>query len=202
MSVSSSATDIVNLALDIIKTDNISAVELPGTDEIAIVANRWYDDVRQMALEDHPFDFATKRITIPLSATAPLTQYSDAYVLPSDYLSLIAIVDDLKPLSYWDYEISQNRLEIDNSGESSLLIRYTWDNIAVSTYTATFKIYLAHLLASAIVSKLTGNAGVIRRVQAMVAPVRAMAKAKNGKDSPVKIFKESKMLNGRKLYEG
>ena len=46
MSVSNSPTNIVNLSFDIIKTENINNVEVPGEDKAAVVANRWYDDVR------------------------------------------------------------------------------------------------------------------------------------------------------------
>jgi len=66
MSVSNSKTDIVNLALDIIKTENINDVEIPGSDKAAVVMNRWYDDVRQDALEGFPWNFATKKANIPL----------------------------------------------------------------------------------------------------------------------------------------
>ena len=99
MSVSNSKTDIVNLALDVIKTENINNVEIPGTDKAAEVANRWYDDVRQKALEGFPWNFATKRQAILLNATAPDFGFDDAYVLPADYLSLNFIMYWYLPLS-------------------------------------------------------------------------------------------------------
>ena len=202
MSVSNSPTDIVNLALDIIKTENISDVEMPGTDEIAAVANRWYDDVRQLALEDHPWSFSTRRANIPLIAVTPLFEYTDVYQLPSDYLALWNIKEDSKPLSYWTYALAEKRIEMNNDSAESLYIRYSWDNVSVSTYSPSFKIYLAHLLASFVVTKLTGNAGAIKRVQSLLPVMRAQAKATNGKSSPPVAYIESKMLRGRRLYGG
>ena len=120
MSASTSSTDIVNLALDILKTENISDVEMPADDDIAAVMNRWYDDIRQNALEGFPWVFATKRAELPLNATAPAFGYDDAYVLPNDYLSLAFISDEYIPLSQWDYTIENGQILIDNGGGASL----------------------------------------------------------------------------------
>ena len=78
MSVANSKTDIVNLALDVIKTENVNNVEVPGDDKAAVIANRWYDSVRQEALEGFPWVFATKRKAIPLDSTAPDFGFDDA----------------------------------------------------------------------------------------------------------------------------
>jgi len=126
MAVSNSKTDIVNLSLDIIKTENINNVEVPGDSKAAVVANRWYDDVRQEALESFPWNFATTRGAIPLNAAAPAFGFDDAYVLPNDYLSLSFIKYWDFPLSKWNYVIEDGNLYIDNSGAESLNIGYTF----------------------------------------------------------------------------
>ena len=106
MSVTNSKTGIVNLALDIIKTETINDVEVPDGNKIAEVAERWYDDVRQNALGGFPWNFATTRKSIPLNAAAPTFGFDDAYKLPNNYLSLNARTLFFELFSLYDKEDS------------------------------------------------------------------------------------------------
>jgi hypothetical protein len=202
MSVSNSKTDIVNLALDVIKTENINDVEIPGNDKAAVVANRWYDDVRQKALEGFPWSFATKRASIPLNASAPDFGFDDAYVLPTDYLSLNFIKYWYLPLSQWNYVIEDGNIYIDNSGAASLDIGYTFDQITTVKFSPSFKIYLAYCLAEKIVFKLTGNVNLLTRIITSKKAEQLNAKASNGKANPPVAYRQSRMLNGRRVYGG
>lgn len=202
MSVSNSKTDIVNLALDVIKTENINDVEIPGDNKAAVIANRWYDDVRQKALEGFPWNFATKRASVPLSATAPDFGFDDAYELPSDYLSLNFIKEWDYPLSKWNYVIEGGNIYMDNSGATSLNIGYTYDQLLVVKFSPAFKIYLAYCLAEKIVFKLTGNVNLLTRIKDALKTEQLNAKAINGKANPPVAFRQSKMLSGRRVYGG
>ena len=202
MSVSNSKTDIVNLALDIIKTENINDVEVPGSDKQAVIANRWYDDVRQNALEGFPWNFASTRSAIPLSATDPAFGFDDAYTLPNNYISLNFIKYWDYPLSRWDYMIENGALYIDNSGAASLQVGYVYDLTQTVKFSPSFKIYLAYALAERIVYKLTGNATLLARVSAGKKTAEVDAKAKNGKANPPVAYRQSKMLQGRRTYGG
>ena len=202
MTVSNSATDIVNLALDVIKTENINDVEIPGDDKAAAVANRWYDDVRQVALEGFPWVFASTRSAIPLNAAAPDFGFDDAYVLPNNYLSLNFIKYWDFPLSKWNYVIEDGNLYIDNSGAESLNIGYTFDQTVTVKYSSSFKMYLAYSLAEKIVYKLTGNAGLLGRITTGRKTEQVNAKAVNGKVNPPVAYRQSKLLEGRRVYGG
>lgn len=202
MSVSNSKTDIVNLALDVIKTENINNVEIPGYDKAAVVANRWYDDVRQSILEGFPWNFATKRAAIALNATAPDFGFDDAYVLPNDYLSLNFIKYWDYPLSRWNYVVENGNLYMDNGGAESLQIGYTYDLQEAVKFSPSFKIYFAYALAERIVFKLTGNPALTARIKEAKKVVQIEAKANNGKANPPVAYRQSRMLQGRRLYGG
>jgi len=202
MAVSNSKTDIVNLALDVIKTENINNVEIPGTDKSAVIAARWYDDIRQKALEGFPWNFATKREAIALNATAPDFGFDDAYVLPNDYLSLNFIKYWDYPLSKWNYVIEGGNIYMDNDGAESLDIGYTFDQLLVVKFSPSFKIYLAYCLAEKIVFKLTGNVNLLTRIIAAKKTEELNAKATNGKANPPVAFRQSRMLSGRRTYGG
>ena len=197
-----SATDIVNLALDILNTQTISDVEAPGSDEIAATMNRWYDVVRQSLLEEIPWNFASSRKAIPLSATAPQSTYDDAYILPNKFLSLIFIDDESKPLSYWDYTIENGCIYIDNDSESSLNIGYHIDETDVTKYSAKFKIYLATSLAAYTASRLTGLSTVAKALQELAKIEGYKAKAHNGKNNPPRGYYKSRMIASRETYMG
>ena len=200
MSVSNSATDIVNLCMDIMKTENINDVEMPGNDKIAATANRWFDDIRQETLEGFPWNFANKRDAIPLNAQAPDFGFDDAYVLPNDYLSINFIEDYTIPLSKWNYVIEGNDIFIDNGGATTLDIGYVYDNKTTVKFSPSYKIYLAHALAEAIVYQLTGNLNLQTRISSARVKAEAKAKAKNGLANPPIAYRESRMLTNRRRY--
>lgn len=202
MTVSNSATDIVNLALDVIKTENINDVMIPDGNKIAVVANRWYDDLRQDALEGFPWNFATKLSSIPLSDTSPDFGFTDAYVLPNDYLSLNYIEKWNIPLSRWNYVIQVGEILIDNGAAESLDVGYTFDQQVVTKFSPSFKQFLAHIMAEKIVYKLTGNVSLQNRVTASLKTAELNAKAKNGKANPPVAYRESRILQGRRVYAG
>ena len=202
MSVTNSKTGIVNLALDIIKTENINDVEVPGDSKAAVVANRWYDDVRQTSLEGFPWNFASTRSAIPLSATAPSFGFDDAYALPNNYLSLNFIQYWYLPLSQWNYVVENGHIYMDNSGAVSLDVGYTFDQTLVVKFSPAFKMFFAYCLAEKIAMKLTGNVSLIGRVTAGKKTEELRARAANGKSNPPVAYRRSKMLEGRRIYGG
>lgn len=202
MSVPNSKTGIVNLSLDVIKTENINDVEVPGDDASAVVADRWYDSVRKDILEGFPWNFASATTAIPLSATDPDFVFTDAYELPNDYLSLSYIKFWDYPLSQWNYIIQRGRILMDNGGAESLDIGYTSDVTVVTNFSPSFIIYFAYALAEEIAFKLTGNVSLQKRIEAARTKKELKAKAKNGKANPPVAFRQSKMLNGRRIFGG
>ncbi len=202
MSVPNSKTDIVNLSLDVIKTENINNVEVPGDSKSAVIADRWYDPVRRDALEGFPWIFASTRDSIPLNETDPSFGFDDAYVLPNNYLSLNFIKHWYLPLSQWDYVIEDENIYIDYGAADTLDIGYVFDQTIVTKFSPSFQIYLAYALAEKILFKLTGNVSLLTRITIGKKAEEVSAKAKNGKANPPVAFRQSKMLNGRRVFGG
>lgn len=202
MSVPNAPTEIVNLALDVIKTENINDITIPAGDKIAAVCNRWYEGVRQFCLEGFPWNFASTHDAIPLNADAPDFGWEDAYQLPNDYLSLNFIKEQGLPLSQWSYVIEVDQLLIDNGGAANLNIGYVFDQRDVTKFSPSFKFYIATELAEKIVYKLTGNPGLQNRIVQAKQREMMNAKAKNGKANPPIAFRQSRMLNARRMYGG
>ncbi len=202
MSAPVAPTELVNLSLDIIKTLTIEDVEVPGSDAIAVVMNRWWDVSRRNCLEGFPWVFAKKRVAIPLQAVAPISGYDDAYKIPNDFISLNWMIDEKIPLSQFDYTVESPNILIDYSGATSLDIGYTWDSVEVPRWSSAFKIYVAYQLAAYTAFKLSGNITITKLVQALLPAARLEAKAVNGLQDPPKGYRSSSMLRARRRNSG
>ena len=85
-------TDICNVALRRIGASRI--VSLTDGSTSANVANDIYEEVRDDLLRSHPWNFATKRVKLAQSATAPTFEFDHAYPYPSDWLRTISVHDN------------------------------------------------------------------------------------------------------------
>jgi len=193
-------TELANLTLDLIKTENIEDVVDVEGDPIASVLNRWYDISKRKCLEGFPWIFATTRAAIPLVSPAPAFGYTDQYRLPSDFVSLNFIDDESLPLDKTDYQIEENNLLIDNGGATSLNIGYVRNSTDIAKWTAAFRIYVAYQLAYFTVFALTGQNQTTTRIQNQLTKHMTEAKAINGLLSPPRAYRESRMITGRRLY--
>ena len=85
-------TDVTNVALRRIGASRI--VSLTDGSTSANVANDIYEEVRDDLLRSHPWNFATKRVKLAQSTTAPIFEFDHAYPLPSDWLRTISVHDN------------------------------------------------------------------------------------------------------------
>lgn len=82
-----SEVSIINRALNLLGSRPITA--RTDATEAARVANASFDDIRDELLRAHPWNFATKRVSLAASATAPTWEFDNAFVVPSDYLRIV-----------------------------------------------------------------------------------------------------------------
>lgn len=200
MSEPTTPTEIANLALDLIKTENIQDVVMTKGDEIAVVMGRWYDICKRACLEGFPWNFASDRKAIPLSSPAPTFGYTDSYDLPDNFVSLNFIECDNIPLSQWDYTIEKNKILINNSGAVSLNIGYVFNSDDIAKWTSAFKLYVAYQLVFFTVFKLTGQNAIATRLEGKISPIRMNAKAINGLANPPKAYRQSVMITARRRF--
>ena len=81
LSAPSSEVDVSNLSLDLLKQAPVVQLDPPTTTTEQLL-NRWYHQTRRATLRAHSWNFATKRITITPTGTAPLFGFTHAYNLP------------------------------------------------------------------------------------------------------------------------
>lgn len=87
-----SEVDVINVGLRHVGASVI--VSLTDGSDNANVAGSIYEHVRDDLLASHPWNFATKRVKLAQSATAPAFEFDYAYPLPSDWLRTISVHDN------------------------------------------------------------------------------------------------------------
>lgn len=88
----SSEVDVINIGLTHIGATTI--VSLTDGSVSANAAGKIYEQARDDLLSSHPWNFATQRVQLAQSATAPAFEFDHAYALPSGWLRTISVHDN------------------------------------------------------------------------------------------------------------
>lgn len=133
---------IVSSASVMVGGEVITSFEDGSTE--SVVASTLYEDVRDDLLASTPWTFNTK-ISNMLSkhVSSPDDKWEVAYQLPSDFVNLISINDEVV-----DYDIHETFLVTNYDGEVYLEYQYSVDESKFPKYFVTFlKLTLAALFA-------------------------------------------------------
>lgn len=106
-----SDVDICNQALSLIGHSPSKVTSLSGTDTTSVLCNLWFATTRDQLLQEHTWDFATKRAALVPNTTEPVFGYAYSYDLPSDFLRVvISSFEDEGYVTGGDYRIVGNNL--------------------------------------------------------------------------------------------
>jgi hypothetical protein len=191
-----SSVDIVNLALSRLgATANVASIDPPEDSAQAEQAAIFYPMARDTLLEMHPWNFATKRVSLAEIGTSP-DGWEYSYALPSDYLRALAV---LSP-DVSSNELTQNYIiETATSGDLRLYtnveqatlkyISKVTDTTKFSPlFTNTLSWLLAHYMAGSIIK---GGEG-IQVGRAMYQQAMQMFISASSKDSSARDFNPNK----------
>ncbi len=178
-----SKTDICNLASDLLASEPVIDVDNPTTATESLF-NRWYEQSRRKVLREHPWNFASKRINLASSGTAPAFGYSSQFPLPNDFVRLLTIEGDVGQfISPENYQVEDNAVLM-NTDSGVLRVRYIYDIEDVTKFDPMFIDILAHELALVLAYKITGSNGNVDRIAQISRNRSAMAKAIDGQERP------------------
>lgn len=196
MAAPTSAVEVCNLALDLLKQDAIASITAPTTGTESICA-RWYDHVRRATLRKHPWNFAATRDTVTANATAPAFGYSAAFDLPNDFIRLLTIGDDAIDDLQGKYQLEDGQLLFSYSTDSALKIRYVYDFTDVAHMDPLFIDVLAAEIALRIAYKVTGSDDATTRITEHLKLIAPEAYAIDGQERPPQRIQRSKFLDAR-----
>lgn len=195
MSTPTSSTEIANMALRHLKVTGVSAIDPPDTgSKNAAACAFWYDQARRAVLEDHPWNFATKRSEIAADATAPTFEYTTRYELPSDFIRVGRIGEDWDDPET-DYEIEGGYILCDV--DTPLQFVYVYNLETVSRFSPKFIEALAFKLATLMAYELTGNATLVEAMAQQYEATLQAARTVDGQNRPTRRVERSRLKAAR-----
>lgn len=181
----SSDVDICNLALDLLNQSPIESIDTPN-DEASEACARWYHMVRASLLRQHPWKFASIRTVLASTTDYPIPfGYDVAWKLPSDYIRLIAIGDDITGII------------TDSNGR--LCFRYVYDLTNVSQMDSLFVDMSAITLALKISPKFSGSEARIKTLQEDLKKITPASFSVDGQERPPSRIRRSMWIRRRKM---
>lgn len=141
-----SKTEIANRALAKIGESRVSNIETDSTEKAELINSMW-ELQRDSLLQSYPWNFAVTLTNLAADATAPDHGYTVRYLLPTDFLSLLAIKDDP------DYRIIGKYIHTDQA--APLYIKYVKKVTDTGEFDPLFAEALAATIAVEICERLT-----------------------------------------------
>ncbi len=201
---------ICNLALGLIRQDNISS--LNGNNATSVVCDKWYDQTREQVLMMHTWNFAIRRINIAEDAETPAYGWSHRYLLPTDYLRFLSIGDnDSGTLSRFtsdklidnsrrvDYELEHGYILVNEEFTEGLNLRYIANVSEVGLMPALFKNALATQLALNMTFEFKSNTTSVQRLASEMQLYLQQAMSVDGQERPPRRIERSKWNRTRRI---
>lgn len=162
--------------------------------DIARLCSNLWPDVRDATLRLHPWNCATKRVSLAPVATPPAFGWSYAFQLPGDWLRTLSVGDDDESPSF---AMEGGQILLD-AAECKLRYVYReedvtrWDSLLVGAQTAA--------MATALAYPITKSAAMQQAMQERFDGLLKQARAINGQEDTGDAFGDSPLLNAR--YNG
>lgn len=148
--MATSSTQICNLALSKIGEPQI--LSLDEASKPARECKLAYDHLRRKLLRSGGWNFAIKRVELAALSTAPKYEFTTQFALPSDYVKMLS--HSMIEYSDFVYKIESGNLLCD---ETSLSIKYIYDNEDVSSFDDMFTDCLVLSIAAHIAVPIAGD---------------------------------------------
>jgi hypothetical protein len=202
MSAITTDVQICNLALDRIGQAPISSLEAPTTTTEDICA-RHYDATRREMLRRYVFNFSKKYAILTADVVkVPAFGYSTAYLLPNDFIRLMALgdvtVNDDTPGHLYDLSEGYIFTDSGDAPAGGLQIQYVFDARTVAKYDPLFIKILKLQLAANMAYKFTLKPSIIAGILQEIQDANLAAAAVAGQEKPPRRLERSKLRGVRR----
>jgi hypothetical protein len=169
---------ICNLALAHLGDQSIVSMSDPSQE--ARFCTLFYNPVRQEILRQHPWNFATKIVSLNQLSTAPLFDWQYQYQLPVDFFRLLTVNSFGQSVPTEMYEIQGDYLLSDSS---SINISYTADvtneNLFDSIFVEVFCLRLAARLAKSLAGSMNISQQLNQEYKSLLSEARRIDSTEN-----------------------
>lgn len=173
----------------LIKVGGSRITSLSDGSKEAIVCSEQFEKMRDLVLESHPWNFATRRSSLALLPDAPAFGYKNAFQLPPGCLR---VLNAECPESSWVREDDQIL-----SNEGTMKVRYIYRVTDLSKYTNLFCETLACRLAVEFAYSIASNATLAETMMKAFRAQFADARTLNGQEGRRPIHVPSDWTNAR-----
>ncbi len=172
-----SDVDVASLALVNIGSEPIISLDPPDEDsEGAKICALRFPTARDATLSAHPWNFATRRMSINADATAPVFEFLRAFTIPNDCLRVLKIEGEDRLTYRW--RVEEGKIVTDLA--SPIKIQYIAQVTDAEAWSPLFVEAFAAHLGSLIAEKLSGVNSVKEEQIALFQAKLAEARSKDG----------------------
>lgn len=183
MAATTTKIGIINRALQLLGSQSINS--LSENSNGAKVMLRAYDSIFLAELRKYTWNFAIKRASLPVDATAPIFGKARSYPLPGDFLFLAPEETTFYNPDPRDYNVEGSN--IISSLTPPLNIRYISNNIVESQFDVLFAEAFAHALAVATCEEVTNSNTKLSNITQLYKDIVGEARKRNAiENAPVK----------------
>ena len=184
-----SAVDICSQALLLLGSEPINA--LTDNTPRAKLISRHFERVYQSVMRAHHWDSCTKRVILSPMVDAPTFGYSYKYQIPSDCLRVLGVDVNDRPI---EHHIEGKKIICN---ESTVYLRYLFDNVDPSTWDAGLIDVVIYALAQEICYTLTRNASLAAYFQSEYEKRLRRARWSDGQQGIVRQIAGGDIANAR-----
>lgn len=172
----SSEVQICSNALLMLGASPISSFTEEGVG-VTLSSNLW-PMVRDAVLRSHPWNVATKRVTLAYEAVTPAFDWAYSYLLPADCLRVLSMGLDYDIVSY---QVENGRIYTD---DSPLYLRYITQLTDVTKYDALLTLAMTSGMAAALAYPITKSQTQQKAMNEIHLHNLKIARAVNGMEDP------------------
>lgn len=175
--------DVVNIALRRIGAKPVTALD--DTTPNGAIAADVYPTERDSLLRAHTWNFAVARASLTKSDTAPTFEYANAFLLPADFLRVIAVYDNDAGDGAVRYrletlEISDVFTQVIACDADSVWLKYVRQMDTTDLMTAQFRNLLALRCARVFAIAIANSNTLVQLIDAEIQVAQREAKSIDG----------------------
>lgn len=181
-----SKTEIANRALIKLGQPRVSNIETDSS-SAAVTLNQIYSSVLQSCLQMYPWNFSVTRTDLAPDANAPSWGFNYAFTLPTDYLQLLEVKDDV------EFRVEGGKILCD--GEDVLYIKYVANITDTALFPPVFVEFFAQQLAIEASDRITDDDNLKANLMSQMSGIMQRAMATNAiENRPVELDNDDWLL--------
>lgn len=188
--MANSAVEICSNGLLLLGAQPINSFD-DETDRATLVSNLW-PNALEAILRSHPWNRATKRVSLAADVAAPDFDYARQFTLPSDCMRVLSVGLKGQPQTY---ELEGRKILSD---EEIIYLRYVWKNDDIASWDALLVQAAEAYMAMTCAYPITKSASMFDMMANLWKLKRQEARTIDGQENPPEEIGDFPLLQARR----